>query len=76
MAQQMPSTLQSGATGADVERLQGDLSRLGYQVAANGEFNQSTEAAVKKFQQDHNLTVDGIVGPQTGRQLGMTLAKS
>ena len=76
MAQQIPSTLQSGATGTDVERLQGDLSRLGYQVTANGEFDQSTEAVVKKFQQDHNLTVDGIVGPQTGRQLGMALAKS
>jgi peptidoglycan hydrolase-like protein with peptidoglycan-binding domain len=76
MTQQMPSTLQSGATGADVERLQGDLSRLGYQVTQNSKFDEATETAVKKFQQDHNLTVDGIVGPQTGRQLGMALAKS
>jgi peptidoglycan hydrolase-like protein with peptidoglycan-binding domain len=73
MTQQMPSTLQSGATGADVERLQGDLFRLGYQVAQNSVFDQSTETAVKKFQQDHNLTVDGIVGPKTGRQLGAAL---
>lgn len=76
MTQQIPPTLQSGATGTDVERLQRDLSQLGYQVAANGKFDESTETAVKKFQQDHNLTVDGIVGPQTGRQLGMALAKS
>lgn len=76
MTQQMPPILQSGATGTDVERLQRDLSQLGYQVAVNGEFSQSTLSAVKKFQQDHNLTVDGIVGPQTGRQLGMALAKS
>jgi peptidoglycan hydrolase-like protein with peptidoglycan-binding domain len=69
-----PSIVQSGSTGADVERLQRDLSRLGYQVGVNGEFDQATENAVKKFQQDHNLTVDGIVGPQTGRQLGAALA--
>lgn len=69
-----PSILQQGVTGKDVERLQGDLSRLGYQIGANGVFDESTEAAVKKFQQDHNLTVDGIVGPQTGRQLGAALA--
>lgn len=69
-----PPILQQGVTGKDVERLQGDLSRLGYQIGANGVFDESTEAAVKKFQQDHNLTVDGIVGPQTGRQLGAALA--
>ena len=69
-----PPILQQGVTGQDVERLQGDLSRLGYQIGANGVFDESTEAAVKKFQQDHNLTVDGIVGPQTGRQIGAALA--
>lgn len=69
-----PSIVQPSSTGADVERLQRDLSQLGYQVGVNGEFDQATENAVKKFQQDHNLTVDGIVGPQTGRQLGAALA--
>jgi peptidoglycan hydrolase-like protein with peptidoglycan-binding domain len=70
---QMP-ILQNGSTGADVERLQGDLSRLGYQITVNGNFDASTENAVKKFQQDHNITVDGTVGAETGRQLGMALA--
>jgi peptidoglycan hydrolase-like protein with peptidoglycan-binding domain len=69
---QMP-TLQRGVSGQDVERLQGDLTRLGYQVAVNGNFDDSTENAVKQFQQKHNLTVDGVVGPQTGRQLGAAL---
>ncbi|BAY49027.1 peptidoglycan-binding domain 1 protein [Scytonema sp. HK-05] len=69
-----PSLLQRGSTGADVERLQGELSQLGYQVAVDGIFGEATDKAVKKFQQDHNLTVDGIVGPQTGRQLGAALA--
>ncbi|NMG08875.1 peptidoglycan-binding domain-containing protein [Brasilonema sp. UFV-L1] len=69
-----PSILQSGSTGADVERLQGELSQLGYEVAVDGVFGEATENAVKKFQKDNNLTVDGIVGPQTGRQLGAALA--
>lgn len=70
----MPPILQPGTAGTDVESLQGELSQLGYQVEVNGVFDESTENAVKKFQQDNNLTVDGIVGPQTGRQLGAALA--
>ena len=70
---QMP-ILQRGISGQNVERLQGDLSRLGYQISVNGVFDEVTENAVKKFQQDHNLTIDGVVGPQTGRQLGAALA--
>ena len=70
----MPPILQPGTTGTDVERLQRELSQLGYQVEVIGVFNESTENAVKKFQQDNNLTVDGIVGPQTGRQVGSALA--
>ncbi|GAB1542889.1 hypothetical protein NUACC21_55630 [Scytonema sp. NUACC21] len=72
---QMP-TLQRGITGLDVERLQNDLSTLGYQVTANGIFDELTENAVKQFQQDNNLTVDGVVAAQTGRALGMALAKA
>ena len=31
----------------------------------DGRFGAMTEAAVRTLQQDFNLTVDGIVGPQT-----------
>lgn len=72
---QMPA-LQRGISGQEVERLQGDLSKLGYQLTANGIFDELTENAVKQFQQDNNLTVDGIVAAQTGRVLGMALAKA
>ena len=77
MTQQQPPILQRGVTGTFVERLQGELSQLGYEIGPNGingEFDESTENAVKKFQQDHNLTVDGVVGPETGRQLGAAIA--
>jgi peptidoglycan hydrolase-like protein with peptidoglycan-binding domain len=36
----------------------------------NGTFDEATENAVKKFQSDNGLTVDGIVGPETGRKFG------
>jgi peptidoglycan hydrolase-like protein with peptidoglycan-binding domain len=71
-----PRVLQRGANGADVERLQGDLTRLGYQVGAiDGAFGASTEQAVIKFQQENNLNADGIVGRQTGEMLGMVLSR-
>ena len=70
MTQQIPPTVQRGATGPDVERLQRELSQRGYDIAVDGVFGEATETAVKKFQQDQNLTVDGIVGAQTGRRLG------
>jgi peptidoglycan hydrolase-like protein with peptidoglycan-binding domain len=65
-----PPTLKLGSTGSDVERLQSDLSARGYQVKVDGSFGDNTANAVKKFQQDNNLTVDGVVGPQTGRKFG------
>jgi peptidoglycan hydrolase-like protein with peptidoglycan-binding domain len=63
-------TLSIGATGIGVERLQQDLSARGYQLAVNGLFDESTENAVKSFQKDNNLIVDGVVGAQTGQKLG------
>ena len=71
-----PRILQRGANGADVQRLQGDLTRLGYNVGAiDGDFGANTEQAVIKFQQENNLNVDGIVGRQTGEALGMALSR-
>lgn len=69
----MNQTLSRGATGVDVERLQTDLNRLGYSVTVDGTFSEATEAAVMQFQKAQNLTVDGIVGSQTGRALGVAL---
>ncbi|GAA6620338.1 peptidoglycan-binding domain-containing protein [Scytonema sp. NUACC26] len=77
MSQQHPSILRRGDKGAEVERLQGDLSYLGYDLGpagVDGIFGEYTEKAVKAFQKDSNITVDGIVGPETGRALGARLA--
>ena len=67
----MPPTLRLGSTGTDVERLQRDLSGKGYQIGTiDGNFGEHTENAVKAFQKDNNITVDGVVGPQTGMKFG------
>ncbi|MEA5595609.1 peptidoglycan-binding domain-containing protein [Rivularia sp. UHCC 0363] len=68
-----PQILNHGMNGSDVERLQGDLSARGYQLGPNGvdgNFDEHTENAVKAFQKDNGLTIDGIVGAETGRKLG------
>ncbi|MEH2294091.1 peptidoglycan-binding domain-containing protein [Nostoc sp.] len=76
MTNQIPPILRNGDQGTYVERLQHELSQLGYQIGSVGVFDETTENVVKKFQQDYNLTVDGIVGPQTGRQIGVALASA
>lgn len=39
---------------------------LGTQLAVDGIYGDATTSAVKTLQQNHNLVVDGIVGPMTG----------
>src|SRR5829696_3306668 len=62
--------LQLGSTGAKVIELQRALTQAGYgsllgQGGIDGRFETLTQNAVKKFQQDNRLPVDGKVGPVT-----------
>ena len=60
------ATVRSGSRGADVTYLQQRLTALGYKPGtADGIFGSKTLAAVRAFQADHKLAVDGIVGPKT-----------
>jgi peptidoglycan hydrolase-like protein with peptidoglycan-binding domain len=52
-----------------VPTLQYLLRARGRAVAVDGDFGPRTDAAVRAFQHDRHLTVDGIVGPQTWRVL-------
>lgn len=52
--------------------VQSRLMNLGYYVGpagANGVKNEYTKAAIRMFQENHSLKVDGIVGPKTYAKL-------
>lgn len=63
--------LRKGDSGNDVRRLQNLLVGEGHQLRQDGDFGPATEKAVKAFQADHGLTVDGLVGPATWAKLGI-----
>lgn len=57
--------LRKGATGNNVSAMQTALNNAGFSVNASGSFDDATEAALKQYQQQNGLTVDGIAGDQT-----------
>lgn len=59
-------TMQKGADGESVTALQSALNeKLGLSLDTDGKFGRHTLAAVKDFQRQNGLTVDGIVGKET-----------
>lgn len=65
-------TLRRGNYGEAVKQLQQKLRDLGYDLGicgVDGDYGQATEKAVKAFQKDHGLKVDGIAGPKTWEAL-------
>ena len=67
-----------GGTGSggldDVRSIQTALNANGANLEVDGAFGPLTEAAVRAFQTDNGLTVDGIVGPQTSGALGISIS--
>ncbi len=57
--------LQQGNSSQDVLTLQQRLKANRYSVPTTGVFDAQTAQAVRQFQWDAKLPVDGIVGPQT-----------
>jgi N-acetylmuramoyl-L-alanine amidase len=57
-------------SGDDVQTLQERLLELGYDAGRpNSVFGAQTEAALRNFQRDYGMGVDGICGPETLRAL-------
>ena len=63
-------SLRKGATGSAVKNLQTKLKKLGfYNASIDGDYGDTTVAAVKAFQKKHNLTADGVAGSETLKKL-------
>ena len=68
--------LQIGSSGKQVKILQNRLIVLGYLTGtADGEFGETTEAAVKAFQKRNSIYDDGVAGPTTLTKLYSSSAK-
>ena len=64
------ASFQRGDDGQEVLAIQKRLVELNYTVTnIDGDFGPETENAVKKFQADRGLEVDGIIGSATYRAL-------
>lgn len=70
--------LRKGSRGESVRVLQEKLIQLGYDVGpdgADGDFGNNTEKAVREFQVDNSLEVDGIVGNESWAKLNSLTEK-
>lgn len=68
-------TIRKGDKGEWVTKAQSMLINRGYDLGSygvDGDFGSATEKAIKQFQQDWGLPVDGIVGSTTWKMLECT----
>lgn len=66
------SNLSRGSKGTAVKDMQTKLITCGYfcgSYGADGDFGSGTETALKNFQRDYGLSVDGIFGPKSKAKL-------
>ncbi len=65
-----------GSAGKDVRKYKDILFKLGYlHASTHDRFGSDTDKAVRAFQEDHHLAVDGIIGKNTSAALLNTAAK-
>lgn len=50
------------------------LNKVGYPLVVDNSYGKATESAVRQFQRDNSLTVDGLYGSDTERKLDEVLA--
>lgn len=66
-----------GSKGPEVIELQKKLAQLGYVVGTtDGKFGSKTETAIRRFQKERGLRVDGLGGTQTIDELKLLTGQS
>lgn len=63
------ASIKHGSTGTGAKWVQWHLNILGYDLTVDGEFGSKSDAALRRFQTDYYLDVDGICGAQTRKKL-------
>jgi len=58
-------TIKSGSKGKLVKQMQELLNQLGFSLNVDGKFGKTSDDAIKKFQFNHGLLPDGVVGNLT-----------
>ena len=61
--------VKKGDSGDGVRQIQQALKAAGFKVSVDGDFGNQTDAAVRQFQKQNKLKVDGIVGKVTWGKL-------
>jgi lysozyme len=57
--------------GDDVLQVQKALIKAGFEIQADGFFGLETDQKIRQFQQQKELTIDGVVGAETLKALGL-----
>ena len=69
------TVLEVGSRGNDVTKVQKRLIQFDYlSCEADGRYGEDTRNAVRRFQKNNGLPVDGKVGKETAAALGVTLS--
>lgn len=72
-----PTLSRLGSRGEEVRKVQTKLKSLGlYTGSVDGIYGTGTQKAVRQFQKNCGITVDGIAGPKTLLYLGITSGSS
>ncbi len=68
--------IKTGSEGEEVKKIQQRLADLGfYKSEVDGQFGPGTRNAVMAFQSQHDLGVDGVIGPSTKETLFSSSAR-
>ena len=64
-----PRMVDKSMSGKDVTVLQAILDARGYKTETDGVIGEATDQAIRRFQREHDLDPDGVVGPLTWRKI-------